>query len=157
MSAGLSSNSKSNRFFRSYIFTFDSLGGKHPDTVANLQTYLQMEARDKKSSEYAFTTPPLSKDAIVCSKYSLRGHHSKHDSIRSQVPRQPNQYDCGVYLLHFAKIFLQNPASAMDQILVRLSCIAIACAISILLVDKSRPRRLHRKRARRLLGQQGCP
>lgn len=150
-------NSKSNCFFRSYIFTFDSLGHEHPDTVANLQTYLQMEARDKKNLEYAFTTPPLSKDTIVCPKYPFHGHHSKHDSIRSQVPRQPNNYDCGVYLIHFARIFFQNPAGAMDQILVRPSCIAIACAISILLVDKGRPQRLHLKGARRLLGQQGRP
>lgn len=26
-----------------------------------------------------------------------------------QVPAQPNLHDCGVYLLHFADVFLHNP------------------------------------------------
>ena len=33
---------------RSYIFTMDSLGSKHPQATKLLQTYLQLEASDKK-------------------------------------------------------------------------------------------------------------
>ena len=39
------------RFCRTYIFTFDSLGGKHPQAVKKLSMYLKMEAQDKKKVE----------------------------------------------------------------------------------------------------------
>jgi hypothetical protein len=34
---------------RTWIFTFDSLGGSHPAAIKNLQAYLRFEALDKKS------------------------------------------------------------------------------------------------------------
>ena len=34
--------------FRTYIFIMDSLGSKHPQAIKLLQTYLQLEALDKK-------------------------------------------------------------------------------------------------------------
>lgn len=117
------------RLVRSYIFTFDSLGSKHPAAVRNLQTYLQMEARDKKNLECALTTPPLGKNAIVSPMPSFDENPTKHHCIFVQVPAQPNFCDCGVYLLHFVKIFLQNPTVATERILVRPSRRIVARAL----------------------------
>ncbi|KII86918.1 hypothetical protein PLICRDRAFT_273907 [Plicaturopsis crispa FD-325 SS-3] len=72
---------------RTWIFTLDSLGSRHPQAVKILANYLKMEARDKKHIEE--TTDAVGKQA--------------------NVPTQPNFCDCGVYLLHFAKTFMENP------------------------------------------------
>ena len=31
-----------------------------------------------------------------------------------QVPLQPNAYDCGIYVLHFIEMFLQQPEKIMS-------------------------------------------
>lgn len=51
---------------RTYIFTFDSLGGKHPGAIRNLGHYLQMEAKDKKGLDNSQTTLPTGCNALVC-------------------------------------------------------------------------------------------
>lgn len=50
---------------RTYIFTFDSLGTKHPAAIRNLSTYLQMEAKDKKGLDFTQTTPATPATALV--------------------------------------------------------------------------------------------
>ena len=50
---------------RTWIFTFDSLGSKHPAATNNLALYLQLEAQDKKGLDPANTTPPGKKTALV--------------------------------------------------------------------------------------------
>ena len=35
-------------FYRTYIFTFDSLGIRHPQAIKKLSAYLRMEAKSKK-------------------------------------------------------------------------------------------------------------
>ncbi len=50
---------------RTYIFTFDSLGGKHPAAANNLSRYLQMEAKDKKGLDISQTTPATGVTALV--------------------------------------------------------------------------------------------
>ena len=37
-----------NSFYRTYIFTFDSMGGTHDEVIRQLSSYLQMEAKHKK-------------------------------------------------------------------------------------------------------------
>lgn len=39
------------RVYSTYIFTFDSLGSKHPRAAHLLKNYLQFEAKDKKQIE----------------------------------------------------------------------------------------------------------
>ncbi|KAF8964224.1 hypothetical protein BDZ97DRAFT_919789 [Flammula alnicola] len=73
---------------KTYIFTFDSLGTRHPQAIRRLGNYLVKEARDKKGVQNA---------ALAEGKMAL------------QVPVQPNFCDCGVYLLHFAQTFMSNP------------------------------------------------
>ncbi|KAF8073873.1 hypothetical protein FPV67DRAFT_772567 [Lyophyllum atratum] len=72
---------------KTYIFTFDSLGSKHPQAIKQLSRYLKKEAHDKlKKTE---TSDAQGKQALV--------------------PVQPNFCDCGLYLLHFAETFMSDP------------------------------------------------
>ncbi|KAI5119191.1 hypothetical protein M0805_004446 [Coniferiporia weirii] len=72
---------------RTWIFSLDSLGSRHPGALNKLNQYLRAEAKDKKDNDNpsdAFTKTAL-------------------------VPAQPNFCDCGLYLLHFAKTFMSDP------------------------------------------------
>lgn len=82
----------------------DSLGGRHPAAVKRLQRYLQLEAEDKlKVME---TSSAQGKQAIV--RFLLMGHCLSMLML-NQVPVQPNFCDCGLYLLHFAETFVNDP------------------------------------------------
>ena len=50
-------------FFSTRIYTFDSLGSKHPQAIRRLGKYLQMEAADKKGT--TDTTAPTGTNARV--------------------------------------------------------------------------------------------
>lgn len=54
-----------NQCFRTYIFTLDSLGTRHPRAIAKLAAYLKLEARDKKGIPNASLAQ--GKMASVCS------------------------------------------------------------------------------------------
>ncbi|KAK7056988.1 hypothetical protein VNI00_002706 [Paramarasmius palmivorus] len=69
-----------------YIITLDSLGTQHRKVCRVLGEYLKLEAKDKHQNEN--TTKPISKSA--------------------SVPPQPNFSDCGLYLLHFARVFVEK-------------------------------------------------
>ncbi|KAG6878500.1 hypothetical protein C0993_005429 [Termitomyces sp. T159_Od127] len=70
-----------------YIFTFDSLGTERLPAIERLAKYLKQEAQDKlKRLDTG--------DAV---------------GFKAQVPVQPNFYDCGLYLLHFAETFMSDP------------------------------------------------
>ncbi len=63
---------------RTYIFTFDSLGGRHPQAIKKLSAYLKMEAKDKKGIDNAKTAE--GKLALVCvtvipSQYCVKEFH----------------------------------------------------------------------------------
>ncbi|THV05195.1 hypothetical protein K435DRAFT_116251 [Dendrothele bispora CBS 962.96] len=73
--------------FRTFICTLDSLGSKHPKAIKTLNRYLQLEAENKKKTTNT-------SDAV---------------GKLVQVPLQPNFSDCGIYLLHFARIFVSKP------------------------------------------------
>ncbi|KAG9001371.1 hypothetical protein FRB93_012147 [Tulasnella sp. JGI-2019a] len=68
------------------IYIMDSLGGKHPSVVKALKRWLKAEAVDKKG-------------VIESTEAQASYVH---------VPYQPNHFDCGVYLLHFAETFVQK-------------------------------------------------
>ncbi|KAK1236152.1 hypothetical protein PQX77_000603 [Marasmius sp. AFHP31] len=71
-----------------YIFIMDSLCQKHPKVVNVLSSYLKYEAIEKKKKDATDITKPAGKYA--------------------QVPLQPNFCDCGLYLLHFARTFVEK-------------------------------------------------
>lgn len=70
-----------------WIFTLDSMGGTHKQVGNVLRDYLVNEAKDKKGNE----GPNLPQQKKL------------------PVPQQPNYCDCGLYLLHFAKMFVTQP------------------------------------------------
>jgi len=70
-----------------HIFTLDSMGSNHPQAHKILQQYLAEEAKDKKN--------------VVEIRNATRR--------KVQVPSQPNFCDCGIYLLHFVRVFLKDP------------------------------------------------
>ncbi|KNZ80894.1 Ubiquitin-like-specific protease 2 [Termitomyces sp. J132] len=72
---------------RTYIFTFDSLGTERLPAIDRLSRYLKQEAQDKL----------------------MRSDTSDAVGFKAQVPVQPNFYDCGLYLLHFAETFMSDP------------------------------------------------
>ncbi|GAA5979361.1 hypothetical protein JCM5350_003880 [Sporobolomyces pararoseus] len=84
---------------RCWIFTFDSLGGKHDAVVEKLKKYLDMEAKTKKGKEWTAAN-------------EVKG-------IAVRVPQQPNFCDCGLYILHFVEKFLANPLQMTEYIVAR--------------------------------------
>jgi hypothetical protein len=87
---------------RTYILTFDSLGGRHPQAVKRLSAYLQMEAVDKKKT--INTSDAVGKTVLV--------------------PAQPNFCDCGIYLLHLAETFMSDPVHYRRMILAQKTTVA---------------------------------
>lgn len=103
-------------FCRTFIFTFDSLGGRHPQAIRKLTTYLKMEASDKKKVE---NTGDVSSKAVPVGSQFIFLDTSFSESFL-QVPAQPNFCDCGIYLLHLAQTFMSNPVHYRRMILVSL-------------------------------------
>lgn len=81
------------------IIILDSFGHSRTRAIEALQKYLVHEALDKLER-------PLM---------------SKPRGITAKVPKQPNHCDCGVYLLHYAEMFLSDPDSFLDDIFVSFS------------------------------------
>ncbi|KAG0208249.1 hypothetical protein BGX28_000714 [Mortierella sp. GBA30] len=80
-----------------YILVLDSLGGVHPSVTKNLRSYLQQELLTRKN--ITKTVDPK----------TVPGKHAK-------APEQKNFCDCGLFLLHYAEVFLKNPVSLLDAI-----------------------------------------
>ncbi|KAJ7440092.1 hypothetical protein B0H11DRAFT_2253250 [Mycena galericulata] len=75
---------------RTYIWTLDSRGDEHPAVVKVLSQWLKDVAQD----EGVAVRPPIGKAVAV--------------------PQQTNTYDCGIYLLHFAREFMLCPSRYRD-------------------------------------------
>ncbi|KAL0579200.1 hypothetical protein V5O48_002823 [Marasmius crinis-equi] len=71
-----------------YIFIMDSLGQKHNKVIEKLSRYLELEAAAKHRKDGVDLMKPI-------------GRHA-------QVPTQPNFCDCGLYVLHFARTFVER-------------------------------------------------
>ncbi|KAF8941748.1 hypothetical protein BGZ47_007248, partial [Haplosporangium gracile] len=81
----------------SYIVILDSLGGYHPAVSKALRSYLQQELLARKGIKKTLTMNE------IIGKYA-------------KPPKQDNYSDCGLYLLHFAEMFLKNPHQLLDAI-----------------------------------------
>ncbi|KAF9187300.1 hypothetical protein BGZ50_002012 [Haplosporangium sp. Z 11] len=80
-----------------YILVLDSLGGSHPTVFKTLRSYLQQELLNRKNIQKTIS----SKD--------VPGRYAK-------CPQQENFCDCGLFLLHYAEVFLKNPGPLLDRI-----------------------------------------
>lgn len=87
----------------SYVVILDSLlePERHRFTVANLWEYLRLEYANKKESK------------------NLPGTNLKKDKLKlllpKSVPQQKNEIDCGLFLLHFAELFLTAPPQVKNK------------------------------------------
>ncbi|OWZ43326.1 peptidase [Cryptococcus neoformans] len=78
---------------RTWIITFDSLGGAHRAVGTNLSRWLQYEAKNKLNIDYE------PEDAQYW---------------QGKVPQQGNFYDCGLFVVHYAKQLLQRPEEVLS-------------------------------------------
>ncbi|WRT64863.1 uncharacterized protein IL334_001799 [Kwoniella shivajii] len=78
-----------------WILTFDSLGGPHRAVSNTLNAWLKYEAKDKKGIDYDPT------DAVYWEGRCLT---------------QDNFYDCGLYVVHYAKQFLERPNAVLEVV-----------------------------------------
>ncbi|KAJ3045202.1 hypothetical protein HDV00_011072 [Rhizophlyctis rosea] len=76
---------------------FDSLGGKHSHTAQKIRNYLVREAEAKKGVKIENPSKAI--------KYKS-----------AEPPTQDNWCDCGVFLLHYVEIFLQDPEKYLQLI-----------------------------------------
>ncbi|KAF5356422.1 hypothetical protein D9758_009461 [Tetrapyrgos nigripes] len=80
---------------RASIWTLDPLGFDRPEVVDTLAFYLKAEAREKHG--------------VSISDQKLVGR-------KALTPTQPNWYDCGPYILVFAKAFMTSPDDFLESI-----------------------------------------
>ena len=71
------------------IITLDSLGNSHTATCSNLKDYLVLEIKDKKNVE-------IPRPGAV-------------GTTAKGIPNQNNYYDCGLFLLSYIEMFLEDP------------------------------------------------
>jgi hypothetical protein len=83
--------------FRCWILIFDSLQHDRLGPITKLKSFLVDEAKEHRGA--------------TVSTSSMKG-------TRVLVPKQPNHCDCGVYLLHYVEMFLQDPDETFRRLLV---------------------------------------
>ncbi|PMD21734.1 cysteine proteinase, partial [Hyaloscypha hepaticicola] len=79
------------------IITLDSLGSSHTATCSNLKDYLVLEIKDKKNIE-------IPRPGAV-------------GTTAKGIPIQNNYYDCGLFLLSYIEMFLEDPDEFVSGIL----------------------------------------
>ncbi|KAI8339850.1 hypothetical protein BC941DRAFT_418699 [Chlamydoabsidia padenii] len=84
---------------RPLMFVLDSLGGNQRTSMVNLIRYLFKEAAARRNVKQADFIRP--------------------DIYISNVPKQDNTCDCGVFLLHFVDQFLNSPQEFVDILLAK--------------------------------------
>ena len=92
----------------------DSLGSNQEDVRLNLLSYLKKEAQVKLSIPVDELRAPTLIEAKVRRVVSIK----IPPTYFLQVPRQPNYTDCGLYLLHFAELFMQDPLTYAKAMIV---------------------------------------
>ncbi|KAL0092266.1 hypothetical protein J3Q64DRAFT_1210452 [Phycomyces blakesleeanus] len=75
------------------IYLLDSIGVERKSILKNMVKYLNHEAKARYGSETTFIKPDL---------------------VHANVPQQKNGSDCGIYLIHFVGVFLENPEKCID-------------------------------------------
>ncbi|KAF9299682.1 hypothetical protein BGZ74_008759, partial [Mortierella antarctica] len=80
------------------ILVMDSLGGQHSSVFRTLRVYLQQELLARKNIT-KFLGPKE-----VLAKYATK------------APKQENYCDCGLYLVHYAEMFLKYPKQLSNSI-----------------------------------------
>lgn len=79
------------------IITLDSLGSGHTVTCSNLKDYLVLEVKDKKNIE-------IPRPGAI-------------GTTAKGIPAQNNYFDCGLFLLSYIEMFLEDPDEFVSGIL----------------------------------------
>ncbi|TBU61831.1 hypothetical protein BD310DRAFT_766107, partial [Dichomitus squalens] len=100
-----------------YIYTFDSLGSKHPAAANRLAKYLRFEAVDKKGLQLEETRLAVVKHAKVdLFPFFHQATIPCADVFLVQSPLQTNFCDCGLFVLAFVEVFMDDPVRAGELI-----------------------------------------
>ncbi|KAI0311646.1 hypothetical protein OF83DRAFT_1068447, partial [Amylostereum chailletii] len=86
----------SDAYHRCKILILDSLGKFRDSAAQRMSEYLQLEA-------YAKRNVPLDQYLVL-------------KVLDVHVAQQPNNVDCGVFLLHFARLFMSQPLKCLNAI-----------------------------------------
>jgi len=89
------------------------LAGERAQAAQQLSRYLRAEAKHKKGLDILGEVEGI--DAKVQFRFRFSVSPIKPSS---QVPRQLNSYDCGIYLLHFVQTFISDATKYVNVILV---------------------------------------
>ena len=84
------------------ILLFDSLGLTQPSAVSKIRSYLYYEYLERKGVGLSF------------GRDKMKLHNLS-------VPLQPNECDCGLYLLHYVELIFEDPDRFLDKLLPNLS------------------------------------
>ncbi|KAI7853117.1 hypothetical protein BDC45DRAFT_156364 [Circinella umbellata] len=85
------SNDKSDK---AIVYSLDSMGLKRTKSASRVIKYLNSAAHDRLGIDPKQFIKPV--------------------YVQANVPLQPNAYDCGIYVLHFIEMFLQQPEKIMS-------------------------------------------
>jgi Ulp1 family protease len=99
---------------RTQVFILDSWGTKRLDVVVSLSNYLKNEAMRKRSVKV--TSDLIGKQVTVRVHFFKALKHWVNARRHWQVPRQPNEYDCGIYLLYFVQTLASDPPQFIRSI-----------------------------------------
>uniref|UniRef100_A0A914CR48 Ubiquitin-like protease family profile domain-containing protein n=1 Tax=Acrobeloides nanus TaxID=290746 RepID=A0A914CR48_9BILA len=101
-SAGIQQLNSNENSRNSYIIIFDSLlePERHKFIDETLGEYLRLEYMDKKETK---NLPGVSFKRTCLKKI-----------LPKEIPQQKNEIDCGLFLLHYAELFLTNPPNLIE-------------------------------------------
>ncbi|KAI8361978.1 hypothetical protein B0O80DRAFT_90501 [Mortierella sp. GBAus27b] len=80
-----------------YILVLDSLGNAHTSVSKSLRSYLQQELLARKGVQQTIDSKNVPGKLAKC-------------------PQQENFCDCGLFVLHYAEVFLKHPGPLLDEI-----------------------------------------
>ena len=99
---GVSTGRKLGKEIAPSILLFDSLGLTQPSAVSKIRSYLYYEYNERKGVGLSF------------GRDKMKLHNLS-------VPLQPNECDCGLYLLHYVELIFEDPDRFLDKPLPNLS------------------------------------
>ena len=102
ITAGVSTGRRLEKEVAPSILLFDSLGLTQPSAVSKIRSYLYYEYLERKGVGLSF------------GRDKLKLHNLS-------VPLQPNECDCGLYLLHYVELIFEDPDRFLDKSLPNLS------------------------------------
>ncbi|ORZ11332.1 hypothetical protein BCR41DRAFT_357046 [Lobosporangium transversale] len=106
-----------------FIIVLDSLGSSHPSVFRSLRLYLQQELLTRKNIDRAIDSKDVPGKLAKC-------------------PQQENFCDCGLFLLHYAEVFLKHPDALLNGILNKSDDMSNYWAVGDLMLKREKYRQI---------------